>query len=243
MKDYSASTYGEEIAEVYDEWYSDFDQAIIPTLVELAQGGKALELGIGTGRIAIPLQQAGIEVHGIDASQAMIEKLRAKPGSENIPVTFGNFAEVAVEGQFDLIYVVFNTFFALGSQEEQILCMRNAASRLTPNGVFLMEVFFPNMARYSDQQTVRATVIDDHRVQLEASRIDMINQQIVSQHTILTEEGIRLYPVKVRYAWPAELDLMAQMADLTLQHRWGTWQKDPFTHENGRHISVYRLAD
>jgi hypothetical protein len=99
------------------------------------------------------------------------------------------------------------------------------------------------MARYSDQQTVRATVIDDHRVQLEASRIDMINQQIVSQHTILTEEGIRLYPVKVRYAWPAELDLMAQMADLTLQHRWGTWQKDPFTHENGRHISVYRLAD
>lgn len=243
MKKYSESTYGDQIADVYDDWYTDLDQAIIPTLVELVQGGRALELGIGTGRVALPLHQAGVEVHGIDASQAMVEKLQAKPGSELIPVSIGNFADVAVEGQFDLIYVVFNTFFALSSQEEQILCMQNAATKLTPNGIFLMEVFFPNMARYVDQQTVRATAIDDHRVQLEATRIDMINQQIVSQHTVLSDEGIRLYPVKIRYAWPAELDLMARLAGLTLQHRWGTWRKDPFTQENGRHISVYILAD
>lgn len=243
MKNYSASTYGEQIAEVYDEWYSDLNQAVIPTLVELAQGGQALELGIGTGRVALPLQKAGIEVHGIDASQAMVEKLRAKPASGEIPVTIGNFADVAVEGQFDLIYIVFNTFFALPSQEEQVTCLRNAASRLTPNGVFLMEVFFPNMARYRDQQTVRATKIDEHRLQLEATRIDMINQQIVTQHTVLTNEGVRFYPVKIRYAWPAELDLMARLGGLTLKHRWGTWHKDPFTLENGRHISVYRLAN
>jgi len=243
MKNYSASTYGEMIAEVYDDWYSDLDQAIIPILVELAQGGRALELGIGTGRVALPLQQAGIEVHGIDASQAMVEKLRAKQDSENIPVTLGNFADVAVEGQFDLIFVVFNTFFALSSQEEQIHCMKNAASSLSAKGVFLVEVFFPNMARYIDQQTVRATTIYDHRLQLEATRIDMINQQIISQHTVLSNEGIRLYPVKIRYAWPAELDLMARLAGLTLQHRWGTWRKDPFTQENGRHISVYKRAE
>ncbi|MGW8145216.1 MAG: class I SAM-dependent DNA methyltransferase [Anaerolineales bacterium] len=243
MKKYSESTYGDQIADVYDDWYTDLDQAIIPTLVELVQGGRALELGIGTGRVALPLHQAGVEVHGIDASQAMVEKLQAKPGSELIPVSIGNFADVAVEGQFDLIYVVFNTFFALSSQEEQILCMQNAATKLTPNGIFLMEVFFPNMARYVDQQTVRATAIDDRLVQLEATRIDMINQQIVSQHTVLSDEGIRLYPVKIRYAWPAELDLMARLAGLTLQHRWGTWRKDPFTQENGRHISVYILAD
>lgn len=243
MKKYSESTYGDQIADVYDDWYTDLDQAIIPTLVELVQGGRALELGIGTGRVALPLHQAGVEVHGIDASQAMVEKLQAKPGSELIPVSIGNFADVAVEGQFDLIYVVFNTFFALSSQEEQILCMQNAATKLTPNGIFLMEVFFPNMARYVDQQTVRATAIDDRRVQLEATRIDMINQQIVSQHTVLSDKGIRLYPVKIRYAWPAELDLMARLAGLTLQHRWGTWRKDPFTQENGRHISVYILAD
>ena len=106
-----------------------------------------------------------------------------------------------------------------------------------------MEVFYPDMARYSDQQSVRATEIDENRVHLEASRIDTINQQVISQHTILTEEGVRLYPVKIRYAWPAELDLMARLAGLTLQHRWGTWRKDPFNQELGRHISVYHHAD
>jgi SAM-dependent methyltransferase len=242
MKNYSTSTYGEQIAEVYDDWYPGLDQEIIPTLVELSSGGRALELGIGTGRIALPLHQAGIEVHGIEASQAMLDKLKAKTGSENIAVSIGNFAEVDVEGQFDLIFVVFNTFFALGSQEEQIRCLKNAARRLTPKGLFLMEVFFPNLARYIDDQTVRATEIDENRVNLEASKIDMVNQQIFSQQTIISEKGVRLYPVKIRYAWPSELDLMARLAGLTLKHRWGTWRKDEFTQESGKHISVYEHA-
>ena len=124
MKNYSASTYGEQIAEVYDDWYPGLDQEMISTLVELSQGGRALELGIGTGRIALPLHQAGIEVRGIDASQAMLDEMKAKPDSENIAVSIGNFAEVDSEGQFDLIFVVFNTFFALSSQEEQIQCFK-----------------------------------------------------------------------------------------------------------------------
>ena len=239
MKEYSESTYGERIAEVYDEWYSDFDQSTISTLVELSQGGRALELGIGTGRIALPLHHAGIEVHGIDASQAMLDKLKAKPGGESIQVTLGNFADVDVGGHFDLIFVVFSTFFALLTQEEQIRCFKNVANRITPNGVFVIEVFVPDMARYVDNQTVRVTAIDDNSVRLEATQVDMIKQQINSKHIYLSEEGIRMYPVKIRYAWPSELDLLARLAGLSLQHRWGTWRKDTLTNESGKHISVY----
>jgi len=239
MKEYSESTYGERIAEIYDQWYSDFDQSIIPTLVELSQGGRALELGIGTGRIALPLRDAGIEVHGIDASQAMLDKLKAKPGGESIQITLGNFVEVDVEGHYDLIFVVFNTFFALFTQDEQIRCFKNVVNRLTPNGVFVIEVFVPDMARYVDNQTVRVTAIDDNNVRLEVTQVDMITQQTNSKQIHLSEEGIRMYPVQVRYAWPSELDLMARLAGLSLQHRWGTWRKDDLTNESGKHISVY----
>jgi SAM-dependent methyltransferase len=239
MKEYSQSTYGERIAEVYDQWYSDFDQSSMSTLVELSQGGRALELGIGTGRIALPLHHAGIEVHGIDASQAMLDKLKAKPGGESIQITLGNFADVDVEGHFDMIFVVFSTFFALFTQDEQIRCFKNVANRLTPNGVFVIEVFVPDMARYVDNQTVRVTAIDDNNVRLEVTQVDMIKQQINSKHIYLSEEGIRMYPVKIRYAWPSELDLLARLAGLSLQHRWGTWRKDTLTNESGKHISVY----
>ena len=239
MKEYSESTYGERIAEVYDQWYSDFDRSSISTLVELSQGGRALELGIGTGRIALPLHDAGIEVHGIDASQAMLAKLKAKPGGESIQVTLGNFADVEVEGHYDLIFVVFNTFFALLTQDEQIRCFKNVASRLSTNGVFLIEVFVPDMARYVDNQTVRVIASDDNSARLEATQVDMITQQTNSKQIHLSEEGIRMYPVQVRYAWPSELDLMARLAGLSLQHRWGTWLKDDLTNESGKHISVY----
>ncbi len=240
MKEYSESTYGEQIAEVYDRWYPDLDHSIISSLVELSQGGRALELGIGTGRIAIPLHQAGIEVQGIDASQAMLAKLKIKPGGENIQTTLGDFADVDVAGHFKLIYVVFNTFFALLTQDEQILCFKKAANRLSPNGVFVVEVFVPDMARYVDNQTVRVVDSNESGVRLDVSQIDMIEQRVDSKHIYLSEEGVRLYPVKLRYAWPSELDLMAQLAGISLKHRWGTWRKDAFSQEHGRHISVYQ---
>ncbi|MGW8226314.1 MAG: class I SAM-dependent DNA methyltransferase [Anaerolineales bacterium] len=242
MKDYSESTYGENIAQVYDQWYTGFDPKSVSTLVELAKGGRALELGVGTGRIALPLSQAGIEVHGVDASPAMVAKLKAKSHGDDIRVSLGNFADVDVEGQFDLIYIVFNTFFALTTQDDQMRCFSNVASHLSSQGVFLIEAFVPDMSRFDNNQTVRVMAIEENGSRLETSQIDPIQQQINQQLIHLSAEGIRTYPLKIRYAWPAELDLMARMAGLTLGYRWGNWHKDALTPEAGKHISVYRHA-
>lgn len=239
MEDYDERTYGDRIAGLYDDLYSEYDETCIATLYELAQGGPALELGIGTGRIALPLKQRGIEVYGIDASEAMVEKLRAKPGGQDIPVTLGNFGKVAVEDEFSLIYIIFNTFYGLLTQEAQIDCFVNVAKRLRPQGFFVLEVFVPDMTRYTDQQTLRAVKLDENRVQLDASRHDPVKQQVMSQHIFISEEGVRFYPVKLRYAWPAELDLMARLAGLKLRHRWGDWDQRDFKAESSKHISVY----
>lgn len=239
MKEFFESTYGDRIAPVYDEWFGEYDPAIVDVLGEFAKGGRALELGIGSGRIAPPLQSQGIEVKGIDASEAMIARLKSKPGGADIQVKLGDFADVDVAGPFELIFVVFNTFFALGTQEEQVQCFKNVTNQLTPDGVFLIEAFVPDMARYIDQQTVRVSSLEMDEVHLEASQLDMLNQQVSSQHIVLSKEGMKMYPVKLRYAWPAELDLMAKLANLTLKERWGSWGKEPFTNETKRHISVY----
>lgn len=239
MDNFGESTYGDRISAIYDELYSDYDEACIETLYALAQGGPALELGIGTGRIAIPLKQRGIEVHGIDASQAMLEKLRAKPGRQDIPVRLGDFGKVDIEGQFSLVYVVFNTFYALLTQEAQIACFENVARRLRPQGVFVLEVFVPDMSRFNDHQTFRTTSLDENRIQLEASQHDLLNQQVTSQHIVIAGEEIRFYPVKLRYVWPSELNLMARLAGMQLRHRWGEWDRSDFAAESGKHISVY----
>ncbi len=239
MDQYREDTYGERIAGIYDEWYGDYDEAAIAALVELTRGGRALELGIGTGRIALPLQKQGVEVHGIDASKAMVARLRAKPGGESIPVVVGSFAEVAVEGRYDLIYVLFNTFYALLTQEEQVRCFQNAAQHLDRNGVFVIEAFVPDLARYQGRQTVRVVNLNEDEVRIDASQLDLLSQQISSQHIVLSEGGVRLYPVKLRYVWPAEFDLMARLAGMRLRQRWGNWKKEPFTAESGKHISVY----
>jgi SAM-dependent methyltransferase len=239
MDSYREETYGQRVAGIYDEWYAGYDPAAIETLKKLAQGGRALELGIGTGRIALPLQESGVVVHGIDASEAMVAKLRAKPGGDSIPVALGDFADVAVEGRYDLIFVLFNTFFALLTQDEQVRCFRNVAQHLGPQGVFVVEAFVPDMQRFDGQQTVRVTRVDEDQVRLEASQLNPATQQITSQSVVLAEEGVRLYPVKLRYAWPAELDLMAQLAGLQLRQRWGDWQKAALTADSGKHISIY----
>ncbi len=242
MDNYREDTYGQRIAGVYDDWYAEYDDTTVAALRALAQDGRALELGIGTGRVALPLQQSGVAVEGIDASEAMIAKFRSKPGGDKIPVAVGNFADVAVEGQYALIYVLFNTFFALLTQEEQLRCFRNAAEHLSPQGSFVVEVFNPDLSRFSGRQAVRVGRMNETEVQLDASQLDPVSQQISNQHVVLTEQGIRLYPVKLRYVWPAELDLMARLAGLQLKHRWGDWRKATFSADSGKHISVYGHA-
>jgi SAM-dependent methyltransferase len=239
MKEYEASTYGDRIADVYDDWYAGHDPAAVSLLAELARDGRALELGIGTGRVALPLAEQGVQVEGIDSSAAMVSKLRARPGGDGLPVTIGDFATIGVEGPFTLIYVVANTFFCLTSQEEQVQCFRSVASHLTPDGIFLIEAFVPDPTRYTRGQIVQAGRVETDSVVLEVSRHDPVHQQSVSQQIRITESGIELYPVQVRYAWPSELDLMAQLAGLQLLDRWGGWRREPFTAASTRHVSIY----
>ena len=208
-------------------------------LATLAGGGRALELGIGTGRVALPLAEQGVAVHGIDASEAMVAKLRADPGGADIPVTLGDFGHVAVDGTFTLIFAVFNTFFALTTQEAQVRCFRRVAERLADGGVFLIEVFVPDPARFVRGQGVGVTSLDTDRVTLEVARHDALQQRVYSQHLVLTESGTRFYAVQIRYAWPSELDLMARLAGLRLSERWSDWSGAPFTTASTRHISLY----
>lgn len=242
METYQPATYGESIADLYDDWYAGYDEAIVTTLSELAQGGRVLELGIGTGRIALPLQRRGVEVDGIDASEAMVARLRAKPGGQNLPVTMGNFADVAVEGEYSLIYVLFNTFYALLTQEEQVRCFQNVARRLSPAGVFVIEAFVPDLTRFQGRQAVRAVQVEVDQIRLDVSQHDPVSQQVSSQHLMVSEQGIRLFPVRLRYVWPAEFDLMARLAGMRLKHRWDNWEKAAFSADSGKHISVYGHA-
>jgi SAM-dependent methyltransferase len=241
MQAYDITTYGERMADVYDQWpgVPQNTDAIVAGLLRLAGPGPILELGIGTGRIALPLAQRGLRVHGIDASPAMVAQLRQKPGGEHIPVTLGNFADMAVEGRFTLIFVVFNTFFGLLSQDDQVRCFQGVAQHLTEDGVFVLEAFVPDLARFERGQRVGAVEVEIDSVRLEVSRHDAVQQRVVTQQVILTERGIRLYPVQIRYAWPSELDLMARLADLQLRHRWAGWAEEPFTAASGSHVSVY----
>ena len=241
MDEYNFETYGERIAGIYDEWYSEFDSAAISALAELAQGGKVLELGIGTGRIAIPLHNAGVKLQGIDISASMVDKLHAKPGGEKIKVRMGNFADVNIPGKFSLIYIVFNTFFQLLTQDEQIRCFRNVSEHLQPEGLFLIEAFVPDMTRFTDGQAMRVGLVGDNQVEIDVSQHEADKQLVVSQHVLLTEQGTHLFPVKIRYAWPTELDLMARLAQLQLRERWGNWSKAPFTADSVKHISIYQI--
>ncbi|HKB54706.1 MAG TPA: class I SAM-dependent methyltransferase [Ramlibacter sp.] len=242
MDHYSADTYGERIADVYDAWYATYDERCVEVLAGLARGGSALELGIGTGRIALPLRQRGVSVHGVDASPAMVARLRAKPGGAEIPVTMSTFADFVVDERFALVYLAFNTFFALLTQEEQIRCMETVARHLAPGGRFVIEAFVPDLTRFVSSQTLRVIGVEASEVRIDASQMDPALQQVTSQHIVLTESGVRLYPVTLRYAWPAEMDLMARIAGLRLEHRWADWERAPFGRDSTKHISVYQRS-
>jgi SAM-dependent methyltransferase len=239
---YDQSTYGDSIAEVYDRWPdvpADTDDTVA-FLAERAGGGPVLELGVGTGRVALPLAARGLEVHGIDASAAMVAKLRAKPGGEGVQVHLGDFADVAVDGRFALVFVVFNTFFALLSQEDQVRCLAGVAGRLRPGGRFVLEAFVPDVARFDRGQRVDAVAVGDAEIRLNASSHDPLHQRVRSQHVLIDAAGgVRLYPVQIRYAWPSELDLMARLAGLELVERHGGWLAEPFTAASARHVSVW----
>ncbi|HET7517747.1 MAG TPA: class I SAM-dependent methyltransferase [Actinomycetes bacterium] len=244
MEGYRPETYGDRIADVYDAIMADLPDPgdCADRLAELAGPGPALELGIGTGRVALPLAARGVEVHGVDASAAMVEQLRAKPGGEAIPVTMGDFADVPVEGGYRLVYVVFNTFFALLSQDDQVRCFAGVARHLTPEGVFVLTAFVPDLSLYSGGQSVRAHGLGLDHVRLDAARHDPVAQRVDFQHVLMTADGIRFLPGALRYAWPPELDLMARLAGLRLRERWGGWRREPFDAASGLHVSVYEHA-
>ncbi len=240
-RQYNESTYGDRSAEIYDEWHTAAPSEMLATLKDIAGAGPALELGIGTGRVALPLAALGLDIRGIDASEAMLAKLRAKPGGDRIPVTIGNFVEAGTGGDYSLIFVAFNTFFCLSSQEEQVQCFANVAKRLRPGGLFLIEAFVPDPTRFIGGQIIQAMEVEVGGVKLEVSRHDPLTQRTFSQQVLITEEGVKLYPIRLRYAWPAELDLMARLAGMRLRERWSNWQREPFTAASTNHISIYEL--
>jgi SAM-dependent methyltransferase len=240
MRDeYTDTTYGETIAEFYDRFSPDIDPGMVPLLAELAAGGRVLELGIGTGRVALPLQAAGVQVEGIDVSPAMVAQLRAKPGGEAIPVTIGNFVEVPADRRFGLIFIVWNTIFQLLTQDDQVRCFENVAQHLQPGGRFLIEAFVPDLSRYRNRSNISVETIDLDLVQMEVSRLDPVHQRVDTQDLMIADGRVRLFPVKIRFAWPSELDLMARIAGLCLRERWGGWSREPFTAESKRHVSVF----
>jgi SAM-dependent methyltransferase len=245
MEGYEAATYGDRIADVYDDFVGGlFDvEATVDFLADLAGGGPVLELAIGTGRVALPLAARGIDVQGIDISESMVEKLRAKPGGADISVTIGDFADVSVDHDYPLVFVVFNTLFALTTQEDQIRCFRNVADHLTSNGVFVIEAFVPDVARFDRNQRMQADRVGLDEVKIEASRHDPVAQKVDSQQIIVGSGGVRMYPVHIRYSWPSELDLMARLGGLKLRERWGGWRREPFDSDSTSHVSVYEQGD
>lgn len=239
MNDYGPETYGERIASIYDERHETFDEAAVDALAALAGGGRALELGIGTGRIALPLAARGVRVCGIDASPEMVRRMRAKPGGESIEVSFGDFAEVSVEGEFALVYVVFNTIFALLTQGEQVRCFRNVARKLAPGGAFLVEAFLPDPTFHPGGHSVRPGRMTSDAVDLHVTLHDPAEQTLTGQQVLVDGSGVRLYPVRLRYIWPSEMDLMARLAGLRLRSRHGGWRGEPFNSRSAKHVSVY----
>jgi SAM-dependent methyltransferase len=245
MKDYEPiMSFGEHDAEIYDT-EPDVSQrrdtsATVMFLEQLAGGGPALELAIGTGRVALPLAARGIRVDGIDFSPAMVAKLRAKPGGDQIAVTLGDFADVAVQGSYRLIFVVFNTLFNLLTQDDQVRCFENVAAHLSADGSFVVEAFVPTyLTRLRTDQYVDAETVAVNEVWLDVGRHDPVTQRLEESHVVLSREGIRLYPIVSRYAWPSELDLMARIAGLRLKERWAGWNREPFTAASSNHVSVY----
>jgi SAM-dependent methyltransferase len=234
--------FGEPVAARYDESSADmFAPAVVDPVVdllaELAGDGAALELGIGTGRIAIPLSRRGVPVHGIDLSEAMVARLRAKPGTERIGVTIGDFATTTVEGRFSVAYLVFNTIMNLTTQDEQVACFRNVAAHLEPGGCFVVEVGLPDLRRLPPGETIRPFAVTETRLGFD--EYDVATQGLISHHYTVTDGNLEIRSIPFRYVWPSELDLMARLAGMTLRGRWSGWNREPFTDDSRKLVAVW----
>jgi SAM-dependent methyltransferase len=239
--------FGEDVAADYDgSPGSMFDADVLgPTvevLAELAGDGAALELAIGTGRVALPLLARGVPVSGIDLSTAMVDQLRAKDGAQQIDVTIGDMATTRVGGSFRLVYLVFNTIGNLTTQQEQVACFANAAAHLEPGGCFVIEVGVPDLRRLPPGEDARVFVHAPGYVGYDRYT-DLVAQQATSHHFVAGGSGGREFRTPFRYVWPSELDLMALLADMSLRDRWAGWDRSPFTGESTSHVSVWQKAD
>ena len=227
--------FDERVAASYDANDGTFVPEMIVVLAELAGDGAALELAIGTGRVALPLAERGVPVHGIELSTAMVAQLRAKPGGEAIPVAIGDMASTRIEGTFRLVYLVFNTIGNLTTQDAQVACFANAAAHLEPGGAFVIEVGVPELQRLPPGETIRPFELNEHKVGFD--EYDVANQGLISHHI---EFGGERFSMPFRYVWPAELDLMARLAGMGLEHRWSDWRRSPFTSDSRQHVSIWR---
>ena len=230
-----ATRYDESAAEMFDSAIVD---PVIDFLVELAGSGRALELGIGTGRIALPLAQRGVPVHGIELSKAMVARLRAKPGGEDIGVTIGDFATTTVDGTFSLAYLVFNTILNLTTQAAQVACFRNVAAHLEPGGCFVIEVAMPQLQRLPPGQTIHPFFYKSP-TRFGFDEYDLANQGLISHHYAERDGMFGPRSAPFRYVWPSELDLMAQLAGMRRRERWSGWQREPFTSESEKLVGVW----
>jgi SAM-dependent methyltransferase len=239
----SDGLFDERVAATYDAASADmFDEAVLgPTvdfLAALAAGRKVLELAIGTGRVALPLSARGVEVAGIELSRAMAARMSAKPGAERIAVTIGDMATTRVEGRFGLVYLVYNTISNLLTQGEQVACFRNAAAHLDPGGHFVVEVEVPLLRRLPPGEVFVPYEVTPHHVGID--EYDVAAQRLTSHHYWMSNGRVEQFDSHHRYAWPAEYDLMAELAGLTLVERWENWRRDPFTSESMSHVSVWQ---
>jgi SAM-dependent methyltransferase len=234
------------VAERYDKSHASmFDPAIVDPAVDflasLAGNGAALELGIGTGRIALPLAARGIHVHGVELSEAMVQELRSKPGGEDIGVTIGDFSTTIVDQVFSLAYLVFNTINNLTSQEAQVACFENVARHLHPGGRFVIEVGVPSLRRLPYGERFRAYEVTD--TYLGVDEFDVARQRLVSHHFNAVDGRFQKHSIPFRYVWPSELDLMARLAGMTFCERWSSWEREPFMSESTKHISVWQVPE
>jgi SAM-dependent methyltransferase len=234
--------FDEPVAARFDERYShQADPAVVEPIVDflamLAGGGAALEFGVGTGRIALPLARRGVPVHGIELSPAMAARLAAKPGAGKVAVTIGDFAGTRAPGTFTLVYLVANTIMNLTTQDAQVACFRNAARHLAPGGRFVIEVGVPQLQRLPPGERFRPFHVGSEHVGFD--EYELAEQGLVSHHYRIGADRAEAVAMPFRYVWPAELDLMAQLAGMRLEARWGDWDRQPFTSESAKHLSVW----